>query len=246
MTEIPCAECGKLFVPASKRSMCCSVEHRQIHYRKLHREDARRRSKEWHRNNPEKRKAYFDEKLKKVPRFLNCLYCAEQFQASGQQKYCCISHSVKYRRENTNYYKLAHEKNRERDNAWSRRRYRRTRAKTPWKPLLEMAKVRARQKGTPCNLTDFWAANRWTGKCEITGIAFELGLTARSPYSPSIDQIKPGQGYTEDNSRFVLWAINSFKNVGTDEQMFQIAAAITRAHSQSNAALAEGMLSLPA
>jgi len=107
------------------------------------------------------------------------------------------------------------------------RRYHATRLWIPWLNAFRGSKQRAKKRNTPFTLTKEWCEARWTGCCELTGIKFILS-TKRSPFlfSPSLDQIIPGLGYTPENSRFVLHAINALKGEGTDEQMFEIANAL--------------------
>jgi hypothetical protein len=103
-----------------------------------------------------------------------------------------------------------------------------TRLDIPWKPLLRRAEARAEIKKVAFALTPEWARARWTGNCEVTGLEFRIGQRGSGPkvWGPSIDRIKPELGYVPDNCRFVLWAINAFKNTGTDEDMILIARAI--------------------
>lgn len=89
-----------------------------------------------------------------------------------------------------------------------------------------MARVRARGASVPFDLTLEWGDAKWTGRCELTKFPFELGRTRRGAFSPSIDRIDPTKGYTEDNCRFVLWAVNVFKNNWSTEVMLQIAKAL--------------------
>lgn len=95
-----------------------------------------------------------------------------------------------------------------------------TRILTPWKHILRSRYRDALKRGIPFELTPEWAAARWTGRCELSGIPFDLKRNVSGFYSPSIDKIKPELGYLPDNSRFVLFAINAFKNNGTDEDVF--------------------------
>jgi hypothetical protein len=100
-------------------------------------------------------------------------------------------------------------------------------SKHPWKYLLASAKARAKENSLAFDLTNEWAAKRWTGHCEITNIKFGInGKRGPFPYSPSIDRVDPSKGYTQDNARFVLWGCNALKGVGTDADMLQIAIAI--------------------
>lgn len=89
----------------------------------------------------------------------------------------------------------------------------------------------ALEKGLPYSLTPEWAESRWTGRCEVTDIPFNLLATKSDFYSPSIDRISPELGYTPENSRFVLFALNSFKNVGTDADVLRVARIIVEKSS---------------
>lgn len=101
----------------------------------------------------------------------------------------------------------------------------------PWKYLLQAARVRALQKRIPYELTNAWAGERWTGRCEITKLPFAVnGRRGPFPFSASIDRIDSTRGYTQDNTRFVLWGCNAVKGVGTDADMLAIAKAIVAAY----------------
>lgn len=116
-----------------------------------------------------------------------------------------------------------YEKHKER----GRIRYHATRTWLPWLNAFRGSKQRAKIRNTPFTITREWCEARWTGRCEVTDIEFILS-TKRSPYlfSPSLDQIIPGLGYTPENSRFVLHAVNALKGEGTDEDMRLIARAV--------------------
>lgn len=62
------------------------------------------------------------------------------------------------------------------------------------------------------------------GVCELTGLPFELkAARVRRWNSPSIDRIDATKGYTHDNVRFVLWAMNaSLSDWG--ERVFELVA----------------------
>lgn len=62
----------------------------------------------------------------------------------------------------------------------------------------------------------------------MTGIEFFIGKRGPGPhpYSPTIDRIDSSGGYTQDNCRFILWAINAIKHMGTDEQIYALAKAL--------------------
>ena len=78
------------------------------------------------------------------------------------------------------------------------------------KLLLYSAKKRSKGKVT---ITWEWIAKKiQNGKCELTGIEFNLKRpkeTKTNPYSPSLDRIdNKNRDYTPENTRVVLTAVN--------------------------------------
>jgi hypothetical protein len=63
------------------------------------------------------------------------------------------------------------------------------------------------------------------GRCELTGIAFNLD-EPRAWNAPSLDQRTPGAGYTRENVRVVLYALNVMANTWGENRIVEIAAAI--------------------
>lgn len=106
--------------------------------------------------------------------------------------------------------------------------YLNARKKCPWMQALTNARHRSLKKGFPFDLTREWCEQNWTGTCAITGLPFSFGTQKHFPFSPSVDRIKSDLGYTTNNCRFVLFAVNSFKGTGTDEDMLLIARAIVQ------------------
>lgn len=136
-------------------------------------------------------------------------------------------------REVDNPRRLAHHyANQEHANQKRKINLRKSRKELPWKYMLKSAADRAKQKGVPFFLTEEWAANRWTGHCELTGIQFAAPGVGQGPkmFSPSLDRIVPSIGYTPENCRFVLWGVNALKGTGTDADMMLIAKALTEKH----------------
>lgn len=119
-------------------------------------------------------------------------------------------------------------KNRDLVLAIGRKHRAKRRAAHPWRGTFENAKERAREKKWEFNITPAWCAERYTGRCEVTGIVFALGkqMNGFRLFNPSIDRIDNAKGYTTDNCRFVLHAINSLKADGTDDDMYTIAEAL--------------------
>lgn len=64
--------------------------------------------------------------------------------------------------------------------------------------------------------------------CPVLGIPLNYeggngeGWQGRSENSPSIDQIKPSGGYTEDNIQVISWRANRIKNDATVEELVKI------------------------
>jgi hypothetical protein len=92
--------------------------------------------------------------------------------------------------------------------------------------LVNVAKHRAKSRGIPFDLDGRDIQARIdNGQCELTGIAFNL-TEARAWNAPSLDQIKPGQGYTKNNVRVVLYAVNVMANTWGHQRIMEIASAI--------------------
>lgn len=107
--------------------------------------------------------------------------------------------------------------------------YQRVRKNNPSLAHYRVVKARARKAGLAFSLTPEWFAIRYSdGRCELTGIPFAAkvpGVTLSARY-PSVDRCNSKRGYTEENSRMVLFALNaSFGDWGEHE-----AAAIWHAY----------------
>lgn len=95
--------------------------------------------------------------------------------------------------------------------------------------LVQGIAKRCRPSAIEFDLDDDWlTAKLEAGVCEISGIRFDMKITKRraGPYSPSVDRIVPGGGYTKENCRLVLFSINlALKDFGL-EQFIVIAKAV--------------------
>ena len=93
--------------------------------------------------------------------------------------------------------------------------------------ILYRAKRRAKEKNIEYDLNLKWAKKIWTGKCEITGIKFDLTCeTSPSSKSTSLDRIDNNKGYSKDNCRFILHCINMFKGTQSDKELNEVIRAL--------------------
>jgi hypothetical protein len=94
--------------------------------------------------------------------------------------------------------------------------------------LVNVARHRAKTRGIPCTLDPLDIQRRIDlGRCEMTGIEFDL-TTPRSWNAPSLDQIEPGRGYTPENVRVVLFALNVMANTWGPDVILTVASAIAK------------------
>ena len=157
-------------------------------------------------------------------------HIAERYAASGECYECAKIKAERHRQSTgritqAEYYRL----HKERINEGAARYRARTKIEKPWTIALHCSRVRAKEKGVPCDLTQEWAASVWTGVCAITGIPFERDQTGKSgpkPFSATIDRIDQTGGYLQGNCRFVLMCVNNFRGTLGDEDMRRVAAAI--------------------
>lgn len=88
----------------------------------------------------------------------------------------------------------------------------------------------AQRRDIEFSLTYSWFSKRLkTGHCEETGIPFATKEEKNGkphPYSASVDRIDNDLGYTPENSRMVVWALNAARNTWGDEPLFRIVDAL--------------------
>lgn len=111
--------------------------------------------------------------------------------------------------------------------------------KTNHRASLLMTSVigRCRKGNLPLEIDARWIEGILEhGVCQVSGIPFDYGKhpkTRRNPFGPSIDQIIAGGGYTLENSRVVLTALNlALCEWGVDTYV-QIAQEVLRANGFS-------------
>ena len=86
--------------------------------------------------------------------------------------------------------------------------------------LHESAKARAKKRGLIYELSKEWFLSKLkAGVCELTGLPLgRYGLW--DPRAPSPDRLDSDIGYTDENTRVILWWINQAKSHWPDE-LFQ-------------------------
>lgn len=110
-------------------------------------------------------------------------------------------------------------------------------AHDPLRLKLKVAKERAKKLHLGYDLTIAWAKDTYTGRCALTGLSFQLtpeGSRGPSMFAASIDRVDSTVGYVKSNCRWVLYAINSFKNSASDATMYEIAEALLRNRKDKN------------
>lgn len=101
------------------------------------------------------------------------------------------------------------------------------------------AKLRAEDKGIPFTITRRWFDLRVSiGHCEVTGMKFSKVKPKgahSAPFVPSIDQIIPAAGYTNENARVVCWCVNASMSTWPDEVFDAMCQARVRKIAQEKA-----------
>ena len=225
-----CKNCGKDFGRRDPRQRCCSKKCGAARY------DASEPRKEANLLNARKsapqRNARNRERYKTDPDFR---WAFRSWQIKNPDRVRAINDRHRQKPESREKAKLKsknwHSKNRDYANPRRAQRLAQTLKITPWYTALNGARLRALKNNRPFDLTDEWARERWTGRCELTGVEFRRGTSTHKFWSASIDKIVPSLGYVQGNSRFVLNSVNTFKNNETDADMYFVAEALLAAKS---------------
>ena len=135
------------------------------------------------------------------------------------------------------YWNKSNAKHREEDRERQKALWKRTRhlpskvARIMW----NSAKTRARKRGFEFSITREWVQERLdAGHCEVSKIPFVIGQR-RSAYSPSIDRKDNALGYTPENCRLILFAVNWFKGEWAEADMWTIAEAMIASRAKTRA-----------
>jgi hypothetical protein len=88
-------------------------------------------------------------------------------------------------------------------------------------------------KAGPSDIDVDWVMERLErGVCELSGVPFvyETG----HPHLPSIDRIKVTQpGHMKDNCRVILWGLNAYKGVASEEVFRECIGVVSAAFNKS-------------
>lgn len=92
----------------------------------------------------------------------------------------------------------------------------------------------ARRRDANCSVTfEHIVSGIERGNCPITGIKFDLTTEhqaisgrSKSPYSPSLDRIDSRKGYSDENTRIVIWQYNMAKGELADYEVLFICQQI--------------------
>lgn len=93
--------------------------------------------------------------------------------------------------------------------------------------LLKTIEFRSKKKNLPVDLDVEWIINKFKGKCEVTGLSFEMNnigknYASRHQLTPSIDRIVPNKGYVKSNCRMVIWWFNVAKQTFSDRDLWHL------------------------
>ena len=212
----PCEYCGQPFEWTNPKQKFCSKSHKGAASAKRFESRHPERAKELHRKAQAAQRARHREAWKEYE-----VLAKEKYAANRRVKYAENREEERAKRRQWFWdnHGISLEKGRD--------AYYKSREAAPWLVSLQSAKARCKKSGMEFSLTPDWAKARWTGRCEMTDIPFVMSKRpAPFVFSPSLDRKDPSKGYTPDNCRFILHAVNALKGAGTDEDVVEICKAI--------------------
>lgn len=115
------------------------------------------------------------------------------------------------------------------------------------KDLIRHAKERAAKRNLDFDLDFDLDLDQWTaeiqaridaGFCEVTGLPFRL-TDGRTWDSPSIDRLRPAEGYTYQNIRVVCHGVNSAMGDWGEQKLVEMAAGILKKRRAASDALSK-------
>jgi transcription elongation factor Elf1 len=127
---------------------------------------------------------------------------------------------------------------------WSENMCSKCRSKHQWQVQKKSVKGRtnllyhdalksSKKRGHAFNLRKEWIEEKVrSGKCEVTGIPFDLD--SRNPWMPSLDRKIPSLGYIEENCQVVVWIYNTAKQEFKHEDVLVLADALLNKQEENN------------
>ena len=253
-SEPLCALCRAPFAPKQRTQRYCSREHMQKAadqrreqrdkpkrlaksraYYAANREHHNQVVKDWYRRNIEHLRTYRAERREQIAESNQRWHAEHRDEANARRLAEHYAHQEEANEKRRQHAQEFREQDPEGFAKMKRHYAQRSRDNQPWVRLIASARGRAKMKGVPFTLTLEWGSANWTGRCALTDITFSMDLPGKAGprfFAPSIDRVVPEKGYTPDNCRFVLWAINAFKHDGTDEDMYLVAEMLIAFRSQ--------------
>ena len=96
--------------------------------------------------------------------------------------------------------------------------------------LIKTARLRARKLGVAFSVSHAKVRDAIYihGRCAVTGIPFDTMTPGKIWNSPSIDRIKYGGDYVDENIRIVIKAFNIMRSNWGEDKILKVAAGISR------------------
>jgi len=128
--------------------------------------------------------------------------------------------------------RCAVEKTKRKDPQWIELQRVKKAGNIPWRAneLLRNIRRRSKAEGWEFDLDCDWLIQRLeAGICEISALPFDMSAI-KGPYTPSVDRVIAGGGYTKRNCRVVLMCVNSALMNWGFEAFLPVAKAIAEAY----------------
>lgn len=98
--------------------------------------------------------------------------------------------------------------------------------------MIGRSKARAKKQHFAYDLDRTWLRRKLlAGRCEFSGVPFVNGQQYH-PFSPSLDRVDPGRGYTKDNCKVILLCLNGFKGTASMELFTECMETVSAAFVQ--------------
>jgi hypothetical protein len=91
--------------------------------------------------------------------------------------------------------------------------------------LLALAKLRAKKKGLPFNLSLEYIVSIWPkdNNCPVFNTPFQIDSKGSRSMNATLDRIIPSEGYIKGNVVVISFKANRIKNDATTEELYKVA-----------------------